>query len=101
VLSPGTRKKNGRNEEARGSQAASDCSLELARLVNDQSLAALAQEALLAISQRPQSTVAEEQVTSTENHTLAYWHKFFERWGYSQQYLEGVKAPLASIAERR
>jgi len=100
--------KNGRIEEARRSRATSDSSLELARLLNDSSLAALAQEALEAIAHWPlsateaanqaETAVAGDQAEAlTKNANLTNWHKFFERWGYSQSYLEAVKEPLASI----
>jgi hypothetical protein len=86
--------KNGRLEEARDSRATSACSLELARLLNDQSLADLAQEALLAISHWPLAAGDDQQ-----NPALTNWYKFFERWGYSKKYLEAVKEPLTSIVE--
>jgi hypothetical protein len=89
---------NGRAEAARGSRATSSCSLELARLLHDSSLAAMAQEALLAIAQWPKQQAANAD-RKEPNLALANWYTFFERWGYSQKQLEAVSESLASIAE--
>ncbi len=88
----------GRREEARGSLAASACSLELGLLLDDGALRAQAHEALLAIDQWKTKS-QDKGEKSGDNDTQEKWFSFFQRWGYSEKLLEAVKEPLLSLAE--
>ena len=90
--------KNGRLDQAKLSRATSTCSLELAGLLQDSSLAELSRQALLAIDHWPPGE-ATQTAMDPEDPALITWQAFFERWGYSRQYLDAVTADLRSIAE--
>ena len=93
-----------RIQEAQASKAACTSSLELARLLDDDELRALAREALDAIEAR----AAGEALASIDGGaakkggasgtTQSTWHQFFDRWGYTSKMLAGVEESLAAVA---
>jgi|GEM_PF-694179 len=83
--------KNGRKKEAEGSRATSASSIELARLLADPDLDALAKEAHNAIQAK---TSGQSENNSAPQSDI--WFKFFERWGYSNESLQLVADSLRS-----
>jgi hypothetical protein len=88
--------RKGNTEAARGSKAACAASVELASLLEDEALQALAKEALLAISQW--KDIAADAPQPKGNGAGEKWFAFFERWGYNQQLLAAVQDPLLIVA---